>query len=63
MIKVTNDMPESFVVSLEEQLIGDWRVVSESQKGTKRDSMTYDFEIQVPSAVSADLEDSVRFEW
>ena len=63
MIKVTNDSPESFVVSLEEQLIGDWRVVSESQKGTKRDSMTYDFEIQMPSAVSADLEDSVRFKW
>jgi hypothetical protein len=63
MIKVTNDMPESFVVSLEEQLIGDWRVVSESQKGTKRDSMTYDFEIQMPSAVSADLEGSVRFKW
>ena len=63
MIKVTNDRPESFVVSLEEQLIGDWTVVSESQKGTKRDSMTYDFEIQVPSAVSAELEDSVRFMW
>ena len=43
MIKVTNDRPESFVVSLEEQLIGDWTVVSESQKGKKRDSMTYIF--------------------
>jgi len=63
MIKITNDRPESFVVSLEEQLIGDWTVVSESQKGTKRDSMTYDFEIQTPSAVSADLEGSVRFKW
>jgi hypothetical protein len=63
MIKITNDRPESFVVSLEEQLIGDWTVVSESQKGAKRDSMTYYFEIQAPSAVSADLEDSVRFKW
>ena len=63
MIKATNDRPESFVVSLEEQLIGDWTVVSESQKGTKRDSMTYDFEIQVPSAGSVESEDSVRFKW
>lgn len=63
MTKVTNDRPESFVVSLEEQLIGDWTVVSESEKGTKRNNMTYDFEIQVPSAGSVELEDSVRFKW
>ena len=63
MTKVTNDRPESFVVSLEEQLIGGWTVVSESQKGTKRDSMTYDFEIQVPSAGSVESEDWVRFKW
>ena len=63
MIKVTKDKPEPIVVSLEEQLTGEWTIVSESQKGTKRDNMTYVFETQVPSAGSVELEDSVRFKW
>jgi hypothetical protein len=63
MIKVTKDKLEPIVVMLEEQLTGEWTIVSESQKGTKRDNMTYVFEIQVPSAGSVELEDSVRFKW
>ena len=62
-IKVTNDKLESIVVSLEEQLTGDWTIVSESQKGIKRDSMTYVFELQVPAKGSAELEYSARFRW
>ena len=62
-IKVTNDKLESIVVSLEEQLTGDWRIVSESQEGIKRDSMTYVFELQVPAKGSAELEYSARFRW
>ena len=62
-IKVTNDKPESIVVSLEEQLTGDWTIVSESQEGLKRDSMTYVFELQVPAKGSAELEYSARFRW
>jgi hypothetical protein len=63
MIKVTKDKLEPIVVSLEERLTGEWTIVSESQKGTKRDNMTYVFETQVPSAGSVELEDSVRFKW
>ena len=63
MIKVTKDKLEPIVVSLEERLTGEWTIVSESQKGTKRHSMTYGFEIQAPSAGSVELEDSVRFNW
>jgi hypothetical protein len=63
MIKVTKDKLEPIVVSLEEQLTGEWTIVSESQKGTKRDNMTYVFETQVPLAGSVELEDSVRFKW
>ena len=63
MIKVTKDKLEPIVVSREEQLTGEWTIVSESQKGTKRDNMTYVFETQVPSAGSVELEDSVRFKW
>jgi hypothetical protein len=62
-IELTNDKPESVVVSLEEQLTGDWTIISESQEGTKRDSMTYVFELKVPSEGSAQLEYSVRFRW
>jgi hypothetical protein len=62
-ITMTNDKPESVVVSVEEQLTGDWAIISESQKGTKRDSMTYVFELKVPSQGSAELEYSVRFRW
>ena len=62
-IKVRNDKLESIVVSLEEQLTGDWRIVSESQEGIKRDSMTYVFELQVPAKGSAELEYSARFRW
>jgi hypothetical protein len=60
---MTNDKPESIVVSVEEQLTGDWTIISESQKGTKPDSMTYVFELKVPSQGSAELEYSVRFRW
>ena len=60
---MTNDKPESVVVSVEEQLTGDWTIISESQKGTKRDSMTYVFELKVPSQSIAELEYSVRFKW
>ena len=63
MIKVTKDKLEPIVVSLEEQLTGEWTIVSESQKGTKRDNVTYVFETQVPLAGSVELEDSVRFKW
>ncbi|MBT3829879.1 MAG: DUF4139 domain-containing protein [Gammaproteobacteria bacterium] len=62
-IEMTNDKPESVVVSVEEQLTGDWTIISESQKGTKRDSMTYVFELKVPSQSSTELEYSVRFKW
>ena len=62
-IEMTNDKPESVVVIIEEQLTGDWTIVSESQEGTKRDSMTYVFELKVPSQGSAELEYSVRFRW
>ena len=62
-IKMTNDKSEPVVVSVEEQLTGDWAIISESQKGTKRDSMTYVFELKVPSQGSAELEYSVRFKW
>ena len=62
-IEMTNDKPESVVVSVEEQLTGDWTIISESQKGTKRDSMTYVFELKVPSQSSTELEYSVRFNW
>jgi len=62
-IQMTNDKSEPVVVSVEEQLTGDWTVISESQKGTKRDSMTYVFELKVPSQGSAELEYSVRFRW
>jgi len=60
---MTNDKSEPVVVSVEEQLTGDWAIISESQKGTKRDSMTYVFELKVPSQGSAELEYSVRFRW
>ena len=62
-IEITNDKPESVVVSLEEQLTGDWAIVSESHGGTKRDSMTYVFELKVPSQDSAELEYSARLRW
>lgn len=62
-IKMTNDKPDSVVVSVEEQLTGDWTIISESQKGTKRDSMTYVFELKVPSQGNVELEYSVRFKW
>lgn len=62
-LKVTNDKLEPIVVSLEEQLAGDWTIVSESQEGTKRDSMTYVFELTVPAKGSAELDYSARFRW
>ena len=62
-IKMFNDKPEPVVVSAEEQLVGDWTIIRESQEGTKRDSMTYVFELKVPSQGSAELEYSVRFKW
>ena len=52
-IELSNDKPESVVVSLEEQLTGDWTIISESQEGTRRDGTTYVFELQVPSEGSA----------
>ena len=62
-IELANDKPESVTVSVEEQLTGDWTIISESQKGTKRDSMTYVFELEVPAQGSAELEYLVRFRW
>lgn len=62
-IEMSNDKPESVVVSLEEQLTGDWTIISESQEGTRRDGTTYVFEMQVPKEGSAALEYSVRFRW
>ena len=63
LIKMFNDKPEPVVVSVEEQLVGDWTIIRESQEGTKRDSTTYVFELKVPSQGSAELEYSVRFKW
>lgn len=62
-IEVQNTRKSSVIVNLEEKMRGDWAVVSQSQKGRKSDSSTYEFELKVPGKGKASVSYELQITW
>lgn len=62
-IEVANSKKTSETVILEEKMAGDWELVNQSQKGSKTDSTTYQFRLDVPAGGKASVSYEVRISY
>lgn len=62
-IEVANSKKTSETVILEEKMAGDWELVNQSQKGSKTDSTTYEFRLDVPAGGKASVSYEVRISY
>ncbi len=62
-VSIRNRKEENVTVTVREPMGGDWKLVSSSLPGTKKDAGTLEFEVAVPKGQEVELSYRVRTRW